>query len=673
MPLVAYGLLSLVLFASGGVLLRGSPRAQLLYGTAGLLAVVVLACGIALRRRHEWRGAQRLFWDTFVLGMVLWIIGRAGAVVDQLMHVPAGGVSWHALLGLCGGLGLIVAYIARPHRGVRAAAAGPLAVDLASYAMLGGFVYAYFLLAPTRSGIGSDRVLIVVAQAERAVFLAAAILIAIAGRRTNWGATYARITAGAVAADAAGVAVFGLRSGISQGGLAFDVVVSVLFLSVAWSAKMAPASPPSDAESFEAQVVPPSALLSAIPVFLVPALGFGLQFAQRTAEPGDAFRILLTTLTTVVGVGLLTVRLSVEREELQRVDARLKLLASAVEWSGDLILITRASGQIEHANDAFLRALGYERSELADKTFLELLEPGVERLGEHIPAEVRQHGVWRGSLVRRRRDGSTFPAACTVVGLRGAGGAITHFVGVERDITDELRMRDQLVHSERLSAVGELVAGMAHEINNPLQTIVGSIELLLDGDVGHDPTPDLETVKAEATRAAQIVRNLLAFVHRSPPSRVETDLNDVVRSTARIREYHLIRRNITLLSELAPEPMPVFVNRDELQQVLINLLLNAEQAIASEDRAGTILLRTCTEDGMHVFEICDDGPGVSLEARGRIFEPFYTTKDVGQGTGLGLSIAHGIATAHGGALELRDRPRGACFRLSLPAHIVAAA
>ena len=99
---------------------------------------------------------------------------------------------------------------------------------------------------------------------------------------------------------------------------------------------------------------------------------------------------------------------------------------------------------------------------------------------DHIASEVATHGVWRGTLLRRRKDGSIFPASCTVVALRDSSDGITHFVGVERDITEELRLRDQLVHSERLSAVGELVAGVAHEINNPLQTIVGCVELMLD-------------------------------------------------------------------------------------------------------------------------------------------------------------------------------------------------
>src|SRR6185436_10055876 len=166
--------------------------------------------------------------------------------------------------------------------------------------------------------------------------------------------------------------------------------------------------------------------------------------------------------------------------ELERAGARMRLLAAATEQTGDLILITRANGAIEHANDAFVRALGYSRQELAKFRVEDLVARGFGTLHGQITAAARDGGIWRGTLVRRRRDGSTFPAACTVVALRDPAGSITHYVGVERDTTDEVKLRDQLVHTERLSAIGELVAGVAHEINNPLQTIIGSVELLIE-------------------------------------------------------------------------------------------------------------------------------------------------------------------------------------------------
>jgi two-component system NtrC family sensor kinase len=291
-------------------------------------------------------------------------------------------------------------------------------------------------------------------------------------------------------------------------------------------------------------------------------------------------------------------------------------------------------------------------------------------LSDHISSEVAARGVWRGTLLRRRRDGSTFPAACTVVALKDSTGAMTHFVGVERDITEELKLRDQLVHTERLSAVGELVAGVAHEINNPLQTIVGCVELMLDDQKDPQTRRDLEVVRKEAARAGQIVRNLLAFVRRSAPDRTSVDLNQIVKATVDLRQYHLQQRDIHLEVRLDPAPLPVLVNREEIQQVILNLILNAEQAIASAAAArGTIAVTTSGSGRYQSVQVSDDGPGISPDLRGRIFEPFFSTKEVGEGTGLGLSISHGIATAHGGTLEVCESEMGgACFKLTLPAQ-----
>jgi two-component system NtrC family sensor kinase len=407
-------------------------------------------------------------------------------------------------------------------------------------------------------------------------------------------------------------------------------------------------------------------------VLLIPLIGYAWLRMASIGDAGDSFRALLTSLMTVGGLGLLTMRLSAQGDELQRSDAKAKLLAAATEQTGDLILITRENGAFEHANEAFLRAMGYSRDELASLHFADLIERGLERLGDHISAEVRTRGIWRGTLLRRRRDGSTFPAGCTVVGLKDGAGAITHFVGVERDITEELQLRDQLVHSERLSAVGELVAGVAHEMNNPLQTIVGCTELMLDERTDPALRRDLELVRREAARAGQIVRNLLSFVRRSAPDRAGADLNQIVRATVELREYHLEQQGIFVTLHQAPGPLPVLVNREEIQQVVLNLLLNAEQAIAADKGGGSIAIRTSSTGRQQIVEVTDDGPGISPELRGRIFEPFFTTKDVGQGTGLGLSISHGIASAHGGSLELCGAQNGACFRLTLPAHAEAA-
>src|SRR4029078_7355584 len=210
------------------------------------------------------------------------------------------------------------------------------------------------------------------------------------------------------------------------------------------------------------------------------------------------------------------------------------------------ILITRANGAVEHADDACVNALGYTREELSQMMLPTLLERGLERMAHTGGSEVGAKGIWRGTLMHRRRNGTTFPASSTVVPLRNRDGRVTHFVGVARDITEDLALRDQLVHSERLSAIGELIAGVAHEINNPLQTIIGCTELMLDEPAGANQQ-DLALVRKEAMRPGQIVRNLLAFARRGASDRSPIDLNDLVRATVELREYHLQQINIAIV------------------------------------------------------------------------------------------------------------------------------
>lgn len=665
-----------------GVLLRGHVFAQAVYADVSLLLPALAACAIIARRRREWLGVPRLFWDAFLLGMIVWTGGHITWAVSTLWFHRGAWEAWHTLFSLTAGAGPIVAMLALPHLGRRERATSSISVVLVGYAILAGFIYAYFVLVPSivAADVRAERAMLLLLQAQRAILVVGLGALAWVARPTDWRDTYLRLLAGAVVGLLIRiVSGYTLPAGAFHGDIAFGLSWIVPFLSYGWAAAEAPATPvdqrPNAAEGAS------SPLLLVIPVLLVPAIGYGLAQVSALGDPGDSFRVLLTTLTTVAGFGVLTVRFSAQSTELQKADARLRLLAAAFEQTEDFILITDADGAIVQANGSAVQALGYDRPELRRMRLSQVVERGFEDTIEQIGGAVRKSGVWRGTLVHRRKDGSSFPAANTVVALRSGDGQVTHFVGVGRDMTQELQLREQLVTTERLSAIGELVAGVAHELNNPLQTVIGSVELLLDGDGTHQ-RKDLELVRQEATRAGQIVRNLLAFVRRSTPDRRPEDLNQVVRSTAAVREHHLAQQNIALELYLDPRPVVALVNREEIQQIVLNLVLNAEHAIG--DVPGAIRIRTVAGPSMHSLTVTDTGPGIKPDLRGRIFEPFFTTKDVGQGTGLGLSISLGIATAHGGSLELcaaapeptgvLPRPvaltgvsAGACFKLTLPA------
>ncbi len=669
MVYLSLGVVYVLMYAAAGWALRAHPMLLSMLGHVALLTPPIAGCVVILRRRRHWAGCQRLFWDLFGIGLALWTIGHLGWAFEQMTLRRQSWLQWHTLFSLCGGIFPLIAFVARPHAGPRRDAVGPVGLIVASYGLLAAFIYSYFVLVPAMvpGQVDVQGTLLKLVQANRALLFAGAVWGMIASRRTPWFRPYAILAAGVgVGSLLRVVTSLAIMRGEYRTGTLYDLAWIVPFLSYAWAALEAPPSQRAPEESDYA----PSTLhtvVAVLPVFLVPLIGYGVLY-WRGGGPGDDFLTLLTGLMTVAGLGILTLRLAAQGGELQRMDARKRLLAAATEQAGDLILITRVDGGVEMANDAFVRAVGYSRQELSALGFGDLIERGFGALLAHISGEVRDRGVWRGTLLRRRRDGSSFPAACTVAALRNASGTITHFVGAERDITQEIKLRDQLVHSERLSAIGELVAGVAHEINNPLQTIIGSVELLLEEAPLPDSRRDLEVVRREAGRAGQIVRNLLSFVRRSTPDRVSADLNSVIQSVVELRGYHLQQRSIRLVTELPAAGPPVLVNREEIQQVILNLVLNAEQAMTAAAQGTTITIRCESTGDTATVDVADDGPGVSAEMRGRIFEPFFTTKDVGQGTGLGLSISHGIAAAHNGSLTLCSSPHGACFRLSLPLH-----
>lgn len=666
-PLIALGYLLLYVLAAA--LLREQPLARSVVGNFGLLLPPVAVCLIVLKRRREWQGCQRLFWDTVAVGVSLWVIGHLGWAFEELARGSGGWLRWHTLFSLCGGIFPLIALLARPHLGIRNQAVTAVGLLVASYGTLAVFLYSYFVLVPSLvlPSSQAEFALFVLVQINRGALAVGFIAVAWRARLTRWGTTYAYFAVGLTAGFFLRLVTSrAIAAGSYQAGTLFDLAWIAPFASYAVAALRAPRS--SDAED---GAVAPAPMLpaawAAVPVVLVPLIGYGALWLQPLGGNGDAFRALITALLTVAGLGILTLRLSLQAGELQRADARLRLLAAATEQTQDMILITQADGRIEHANDAFVRTLGYSRAELSRRSFAELLEDGFDGVGRHIREDLRARGVWRGTLFRKRKDGSTFPAACTITSLKDAG-AITFLVGVERDITEELRLQDQLVHTERLSAIGELVAGVAHEINNPLQTVVGSVELMLE-DPAAPPSVrrDLETVRREAGRAAQIVRSLLAFVRGGTPARAAVDLNQVVREVVVLREFQFQQKSIVLSEELSSAPALVLGNREELQQVVMNLLLNAEQAVGAAG-AGTVAIQTSSRDRLCTVQVSDNGPGVSEDSRGRIFEPFFTTKAVGEGTGLGLSISHGIASAHGGTLELVPSEVGAVFRLALPVY-----
>jgi PAS domain S-box-containing protein len=289
-------------------------------------------------------------------------------------------------------------------------------------------------------------------------------------------------------------------------------------------------------------------------------------------------------------------------------------------------------------------------------------------------AKLRRDGVLRGEEVRMRRgDGSEFWAAFTskliaFEGVEAMVTGITDLTELKRAEAEIERQRELLHQNEKMTALGSLLAGVAHELNNPLSVVVAQSAMLRDSAADDLTRERAAKVQAAAERCARIVRTFLAMARSKPQERGPVRLDGLIEAVLDIVAYGLRSGDVEVTLAFEPDLPAVWGDGDQLGQVLMNLIVNAQQALQAVPPPRRLRIATRREgDDAVAIEIADNGPGVEPENARRIFEPFFTTKPVGVGTGLGLSVCHGIVTAHGGEITVDSRPReGATFTVRLP-------
>lgn len=331
------------------------------------------------------------------------------------------------------------------------------------------------------------------------------------------------------------------------------------------------------------------------------------------------------------------------------------------------------NGRYLRVNPEFAGALGRGQEELVgthpDEIFPERIAAELERL-----ESIAQGGGIASAEISIEEMRTDAHVLSMVFPITGAGVARTG--GFTLDLTERKRAeaalaksREALYQTEKLSALGSLLAGVSHELNNPLSIVVAQAVMMERQSRGGELAERAQKIRKAADRCARIVQTFLAMARQKRPEREPVDLNAVAMAAYDLAEYGLRNDGIAATRDLAPALPNISADSDQLHQIIINLIVNAQQALVEmggPDRS--LSLRTAigeTPDTV-ILEVADNGPGIPEEARRRVFEPFYTTKPQGQGTGVGLSFSQGLAEAHGGRLDLVPAARGACFRLTLP-------
>lgn len=363
-------------------------------------------------------------------------------------------------------------------------------------------------------------------------------------------------------------------------------------------------------------------------------------------------------------------------DDLKRTEQQLRLRDRAVQAITQGILITdpnQPDHPITYVSPGFERLTGYTAAEVVGRNCRFLQGPETDRTAlAHLSAAVHQGQACTVELLNYRKDGTSFWNELSIAPVRDEAGRVTQFVGVQTDITQRRRLEEQYRQAQKMEAIGQLAGGVAHDFNNLLTVISGYSELLLQALANQEALRGLvDEIRKAAVRAASLTRQLLAFSRKQVLAPRRLDLNEVVRDTEKML-CRLIGEDVELVTNLQPRLPLIQADPGQLEQVLLNLAVNARDAMP---QGGTLTIET-RENIAEPWEqrrseilllVRDTGQGMTEEIKRHIFEPFFTTKGVGKGTGLGLAVVHGIIEQSEGHIVVDSEPgRGTTFVIHLP-------
>jgi PAS domain S-box-containing protein len=367
--------------------------------------------------------------------------------------------------------------------------------------------------------------------------------------------------------------------------------------------------------------------------------------------------------------------------ERKQAEAERERLVLAIEQTSETIVITDTTGAIVYANPSFERITGYSREEALG------LNPRILKSGKHEESfysemwkTLRRGEVWSGRIVNRKKDGTLFTEEAVISPVRDGSGTTVSYVAVKRDISENIRLEEQLRQAQKMESIGQLAGGVAHDFNNMLGVILGQLEMAMRKmEPAHPAWHHLNDIRQAAERSTELTRQLLTFARKQAIAPKVLDLNEAIAGMLKILQ-RLIGEGIELIWRPGSYVWPVLIDPTQVDQILANLCVNARDAM---DGAGTITITTGNftvnesnqcgfeslepGDGYVQLSVSDNGSGMDQETIAHIFEPFFTTKEAGVGTGLGLATVYGIVRQNKGQIDVRSTPgQGSTFSVVFP-------
>ncbi len=359
------------------------------------------------------------------------------------------------------------------------------------------------------------------------------------------------------------------------------------------------------------------------------------------------------------------------RDVTERKQAEDAMKRAAEEWRTtfdsivDLVSIHDKDFKLVRVNKAFVDTFNMKPEELVGKTCYQVVH-GTNECMPHCP-HIKTLETGEPATGNFFEPHLGIHLEVTASPIFDDKGEVVASVHVTRDITERKKAEEQLILTDRLASIGELAAGIAHELNNPLTSVIGFAQLLLDKDVSDDVKEDIKVIYSEAQRTAEVVKHLLTFARKHAPVKQLVNINSIIEKVLELRAYEQRVSNIQVNTKLAPDLPEITADYFQLQQVFLNIIINAEHFMIEAHNRGTLTIITERTGDIIRASFTDDGPGISKENLGHLFDPFFTTKEVGKGTGLGLSICHGIITEHHGQIYAESElGKGAIFVVGLP-------